>query len=456
MAKGHDFEQYFVDEGPAGLDEYFVENEVAPQSIQNVPQTLEESMQYLANQNQQPGYFERILTPKKGNNAQAFKDIREYFTGGAAKQRAADERQQRLADALASQQFALGAAQGIADLPPNIISSLPGVSMPRSTGFSQFSPEGEGKELFETMGSVAGQLPLGGAAFRGVTTPKLTNPLARYLGNAVAGGGISYAFAPEELKNEAALVGAALPLATGAVKGAINLPKVTNRAVGNEIVNDFKRIKAGFKKEYNDFFNEAERAGVDRVVTKVPRKDLKTLVKSMSPKQEEILRKYLTNPSVRNAHDLQRVSGQLARRLEKKANIGSLEGNESDVLRAALKVQENVRTGMAKALMDKGGFDLPFKYMDITKRYGTDLGPYLDNKAIRKAALNPKKEGAINPSRLPAKLAHERSDPFHENFPGRYPNYEMNRFLASPLAKGILGGTVLGGSALKAYDLLKL
>lgn len=274
-----------------------------------------------------------------------------------------------------------------------------------------------------------------------------------FTGNAIKGATLGGAIAPEGERKLGAALGAAGSLIPSAAQ-------VTNKAVGENIVGNFKNLKNAFNKQYEDLFQEATKKGIKNIPHTISDDTIKLLSNaSNSQKTERLLESFMREPSLKNSHDVQSSLGKIVNKLSKKAEISSLDNLEKKALKAAQKAQEDIRMSIYREMTKKGGLDLPFKYSDLNTRYAKQLGPYLDNPGIRKAALKPTTKGAISPSRLPEYLMGKQSDPFRAAVGHQYPNLETNRLLMSPLAKDLfmkaLQGAGLGAGGYTGYEFLK-
>lgn len=250
-------------------------------------------------------------------------------------------------------------------------------------------------------------------------------------------------------------------LGYGLARGAA---KLGSKAIGKEIVKDVKEMKGSFKNEYNSIFDEAEKKGVSAINSKANKADLQRILNEVDSKYYSGIQNFIDNPTARNAHLAQSDLGKFIRKMESKRELVSA---EHEALKTARKTQEILKNEVYSNLLKQGGLDLPFKYLDVTKRYAGEMVPFLENSPVRKALLKPGQKGYIKPERLPQKLKLESSDPLMEHLRGKiegtknpvnpalygkYPLLGANQALASPAIKyGVIGtGAGYGG-----YELLK-
>lgn len=249
----------------------------------------------------------------------------------------------------------------------------------------------------------------------------------------------------------------------GLAKGASYLAgktigKLTPKSVGKGIVKDVKDLKKSFKDEYGSIFDAAESKGVKNIKSKTDKSELEAILKEVDSKYYSGLESFLKNPTARNAHEAQSDLGKFVRKMESKKD---LVGNEKEALKLARKTQGILKNEVYSSLLQQGGLDLPFKYQDVTKRYATEMVPYLENKDIRRAVLQPTQKGYIKPERVPQKLKLESSDPLMEHLRGKkegtktpinpalygkYPLLGVSQALGPTLKYGAIGSGLTYGT----------
>lgn len=252
-------------------------------------------------------------------------------------------------------------------------------------------------------------------------------------------------------------------LGYGLAKGAA---KLTPKAVGKGIVGEVKDLKKAFRDEYNSIFDLAEKKGVRNIESKANKADLEKILDEVDNKYYKGLQNFIDKPTIRNAHEAQSDLGKFIRKMNSKKELLS---SEKDALKLARKTQDILKNEVYSGLMKEGGLELPFKYLDVTKRYGQEMVPYLENTAMRKAMLNPGQKGYIKPSRLPQKLKLESSDPLMAHLRGKvegtgapinpaligkHPLLETGQFFTSPYFKYGLGVPTLGYGGYRMIDSL--
>jgi hypothetical protein len=254
-------------------------------------------------------------------------------------------------------------------------------------------------------------------------------------------------------------------LGFGAIKGAGKLLKpLTNKGLGQSIVNEVKGLKKGFNKDYNSFFDKTEKLGLNKIdISKSTVNDMSNVLENVTDKKYyKALQKAIDNPTPRNIHFAQSDLGKFIRKWKDKNEIPT---PVYEALKSANKAQNALKGDLYRGLMKKGGLEAPFEYANLSERYAKSLVPYLENTAVRKASLKPGQKGYIKPERLPRKLKLESSDPLMAHLraniegtknplnpylKGKHPLLEINRALAPLVKYGGVGTMGYGG-----YELIK-
>lgn len=234
---------------------------------------------------------------------------------------------------------------------------------------------------------------------------------------------------------------------------------ITSKAIGNKIVDDANRLANVFKSKYDNFFStlpkkvdvpkrniavefnqdiplKVEEARNSSLAAKLLGSE--NIDKYKNVADEDLiapLEKLITNPSIENKHRAKTAANELFRELDrKKATPGGLDTSERAARKAALEMNSRLTKSILEDL-DKLGPEFKEIYKGLTKEYGEYMAPYLGNRDIRRARMNPRNEYYINPSRLPAKLSKERGDPFMSMLGSEYPELYYNRLLTGPVGK---------------------
>jgi hypothetical protein len=265
-----------------------------------------------------------------------------------------------------------------------------------------------------------------------------------------------------------ALATALLGAGAGAFGAGKAIKGLTNKSIGNKIINDADVLQAAFKRRYGDFFgsvNEqlAEKMKASRPATPeakpyYPGKPWMNKTKQQNSGGRKILGKgnfskfkaasdsdinkpikdFIKNPSPENAHWAKSSILTLERELKKAKVSRGLSPAENSARIAGAKMKKNLQKFLDSEL-NKLNPEFKQAYKNLGKEYKQYYAPYLGNRDIRKARLNPTEEGFIEPWRLPSKLYAERGDPTLRALSEKYPELYYNRMLAGPIGKSLLG-----------------
>lgn len=310
----------------------------------------------------------------------------------------------------------------------------------------------EHSKLNYAVGNLAGSLYPGAKAFGAAGKIPGLGKGSGFTGNAIKGAGLGAALSPEDSRGMGAALGGGLSLLP-------SIAGITSAGIGKNIIDSFKNLKKGFNKDYGNFFKKAGHLGVDRIPTKMTQSDVNLLGSYLPARQEKILAEALKSGSLKDMHEAQSAFGKVMEKLETKRSKSSLDPIDKKALDTATKLKDDIQLAINRELMKKGGLDLPFEYSNLSNRYKTEMGPYLDQPAIRAGAKSPTKKGYLNPSDVTAAIQGKEGTPFRNALGNEYPELEINKLLQSPLAKKILGvaatGAGLGGTAALGWDALK-
>lgn len=345
--------------------------------------------------------------------------------------------------------FNIGGAQGAINAPVNLANLLPGVNLPTANLKGHVPIKNAATEGLFGAGEIAGGLLPGAGVYGGLSKiPGLGGN--NVLQTALKSGLTEYGISPDEDRLKNSLVAALLPLglqAKSLPKNIMELPEkikgLTNKSIGNKIINDFKHIQGNFNNEYEGFLNKAEELGVHNIPINISSTEIRKFGRIADEKYVHTLKDLMKDKSIRNSHKAQSMLRAFIDSYKNKKLVPS----ERDAVNAAIKMRRNIKQNMYKELTKKGGLEMPFKYSDITRRYREEMAPFMNTKAIRNALLKPGEEGYIFPEQLPHELYLKSNGAFRSGLGHNYPELKVNRLLAGPLGKGALGIGSLAGLA---------
>lgn len=333
----------------------------------------------------------------------------------------------------AQNSFNLGGAQQIGEMGTNVLNLLPGVDLKKPNLKRELQDE-HWNPIFNT-GQVAGGLAGGGAAYGAARALPLLSgggvlPAA---GAGALAGGVTGGDTPEQ-RALGALLGSTAGLGAGA-------SRITNRAVGNQIVRDANELQHAFTQGFDNVFDEAARHGL-RNITRAPItpariRDYRAIT---TEKELKKVRDFMQNPSIRNAHEAQSDIGAAIRRMENMPRNNAV----TDAINAAEEMREGLLRSIENQFEHHGAGHIAEEYQGLRAAYAEHMAPYLNNKNIVKARKSPRNKEFMEPHRLPHELSLKGNDSFNRLMLAQYPELRLNRMLAGPIGKGALGLAGLG------------
>lgn len=220
--------------------------------------------------------------------------------------------------------------------------------------------------------------------------------------------------------------------------------RLGNTGVGEATLNRFQGLQHQFRNEYENFFNAATQAGVRYVPMNLAAREFNVFRRSAGRDPAIPVLDYIMDPSLRNAHDAQSALARYVRSRRGKDNSPA----QNRAIEAAGDMRNQIRDSMRNAMDARRGQNngLSERYTDISNRFREELTPYLNNKHIRAASLNPNEAGFIEPWRLPKKMQLQESDPLRRILEQQDPAFRLNRLLAGPVGKTAAGAAGLAAA----------
>lgn len=228
------------------------------------------------------------------------------------------------------------------------------------------------------------------------------------------------------------------------------IASITNKAVGNKVINKFNKDKGELKEGYKKLFETAKDKGVDSVKSVISDKEMQDWIKGIPKNYRKSIEKFYNNSTLENAHKAQSDMGAYMRELQ---NAKEIKGTLPDYLNERLEKLQNKREAIKESITDalfdnKKTSGLGWKYMDLTGDWQEKLGPFLDVQDINKAVA-----GHIDPSTLAKSLQSKANYPFRQKMGQEFPELELNRLSNKYVWNryGALGG---GAGGLGIYGLI--
>jgi hypothetical protein len=264
------------------------------------------------------------------------------------------------------------------------------------------------------LGNIAVSAPLalaGGTPAIG-RLPGFLKYLQPILGGAATGGlmgGASY-INPGQSRIKNTLTGAAIGGALGGgaqalmggkeLAGAFLKTHPAEKFAG-KFIGEMKGVQKQYANAYENFLTQAEKSGADKIG--LPKINTKDIFEHAAKSEKGYLKKFITDPTIRNAHKAQSDLGKLVSRLKQRKGLS---GSETDTLQAAIKAQNKIRNSIDKSLTGKGQGLLAKEYKDLTAGYTKDVIPYRTSNAISKFD---RKNPLLTPEAFRKKLSNEES-----------------------------------------------
>lgn len=257
-------------------------------------------------------------------------------------------------------------------------------------------------------------------------------------------------------------------------KGLVSAAKgLTNRNIGSKIVNDANSLQSYFKESYGRLFKDAEHTLAEKLKNEPAKQKKKIyelqhhedipLVTKESPVHEgkkiigaknyqkfklasdadinSPINDFIKNPSAENAHWAKSSVNTFQREMKRIKASRGLSPAENQAVNASKKIKTKISNYLDEHLSQLDPH-LREKYKNLTNQFKEHMAPYLGNRDIRKARMNPTEEGFIEPFRLPSELYGKSGDPFLRALSEKYPELYYNRLLAGNAGKALLAGSL--------------
>ena len=160
------------------------------------------------------------------------------------------------------------------------------------------------------------------------------------------------------------------------------------RIFANKIKDAYNKVKRGVQNDYNSIFNRSDVVRGSGIGSEISQSggylDIdKKVIDAFTPKIDQAHYKFISNPSLYNAHLLRHELGDSIRELESTKKKSGL-SNEDEIVKqnrekAFNTLNENMNEGF-----DKIDQSLRDNYSDANQKYIENVVPYLENDKIRK------------------------------------------------------------------------
>lgn len=347
---------------------------------------------------------------------------------------------------------AAGIIKGLEQTGANILST-PGALLNQFAG-TQFEPVQVPESIDPTKQWQLSQHPFALAAQK---IPEVLSPftygfgLQHYTGaklsptiglptRAVTAGGIGYATSPgmEKEKTLTALSEASLPVIGG----------LTQAGIGKKVTALSKQRHQIYTQKYNQLLNRVENLPGKkemRVPSSLQSEEVNIFMQGLEPKYKQSLRRFIDNPTFRNAHDAQSDINKGIRSIQNKSSSGKeLTQQERYAASKAKDYQKRIQGEMMRFLTEKGAPEIAESYGGLTRGYAKDVAPL----KFKEAEVARKEKEKITKSKV-GRAALQKEEQFERSgLAEQIPGYRMRQRLepAMPLIKRAGGSAAVLGA----------
>lgn len=257
---------------------------------------------------------------------------------------------------------------------------------------------------------------------------------------AAAAGLTGYATSPgmEKEKTLTALGSATIPAITG----------LTEAAIGKRITGLSKQQHEIYNKKYNQLFSQADNLPGKkelRIPSALQSNQSMQDLKGIEPKYKESLKRFMSNPTLKNAHDAQSDINAGVRAIKNKRKEGVVTTmQENFAADAGQNYVARIRGEIMRHFTEKGAPELAEHYGALTKGYSAEVAP-LKFKEAEKARIGKEK---ISKSKVGRAALNKVEQLEKSGLAEKIPGYRMRQRLepAMPLIKKAAGSAAAIGA----------
>lgn len=306
---------------------------------------------------------------------------------------------------------------------------------PDLTGYYPQSEEGQ---FGGSVGSFGGETFAPGAGALSAIK-SVNNPFAKMLLGALSAGATNAA-THEGNRAESGVEG----VAAGLIPGIGSLVKAPlSKTIAGNLLKDKDAVKSLYNAKYTGLFDQAAQQGITHV--SIPKININTIKDSGMPKYYKSLQKFMTNPTLENAHWAQSELGGLERNLQKVAERTGLTPAQTKAYNEAIKAKEKIRKVMFSEHNLGSQPELAKTYEKLTHGYKQDVIPWNSAKGLEDF-----RRGKLKASSLTKKLI--SNDEFLAQLGGNYPSLKINKTIRNPWLQNSLWGGLGLETAHKLYQ----
>jgi hypothetical protein len=242
-------------------------------------------------------------------------------------------------------------------------------------------------------------------------------------------------------RGEGALMGAAIPTGSAALKG---LAKLKSSKIAENVLKGFKKAEGEASNQFGNVFSEADTKGITHI-SRVP-VNVNLLKKQGDRKFLHAFEEFHKNPTITNAHSAQSDLAKYANNIGRPQNTLERQAKEE-----ALKASQDIREKMMQEFHATGNTGLALKYNNARKFYKNIVSPYLNSKSIKKL-----QSGELRPKNFANKI--EQEEAFMSKIgQHEHPEIDYRRKLKKAIGNKAVqygAGTALSGIGL--YEIAKM
>lgn len=354
-------------------------------------------------------------------------------------------------------QGAIRGGESLANVPLSGLSKLLGkdVTLPYAD-LQQFARQDPVSIAAFGAGELGGYAVPGTAAYKGISglTSKVMQPsIAREaIAGALTGGAVGGSEEPST-RVGSAILGGAIPVATG----------LTSKSISKNVLRNKSALESEYKQKYNQIFDSLKQLGLDDKNTRVPSSlrgksgsELLSEVFEGNRSFQKPVNRYLENPNFENAHEAQSALRKLSARLTNQIKTSQRTGTpitpeKGNAARQAQQIRDKIRGSMQQFLLDNKTPELLNDYSQVTQGYREELAPFL-NPSVSKLEQN-----KIKPKNFLNKLLQEEDFMRPGGAASKIPGLRTREILSDNVGGGVLNdlikGGLIGAGASAAYGL---
>jgi hypothetical protein len=305
--------------------------------------------------------------------------------------------------------------------------------------FGQYLPQDMASKIAFGGGELAGALlPIGGGV---AATSKLGIPAQMAMG---AGTGAILGEDKEGGRGLSSAIGAGTAGLLGAGQKAYRA--MSNKSIAKELQQTKKSAENAYKGMYKNFFDKVDNRKIPEMIDKRPTIDVRTLTQEGDNQYLKSLKRFYSNPTLKNAHDAQ---SDLFKYMK---NLDVTDKTKGLAYKEAQRIRNELNGNILNHLHEHNSLDLALELNNIGQGYKENVVPYLKSDALHKYS-----KGKISPSDLISDLLGNRGEreflqEVGEHHPDLMRRKHIDDLVSNKYLKALLGSGLGGGALYGAYE----